>query len=66
MRGDNHFWATMNYIHHNPVKHGYVNTWTDWPFSSAADFIEEVGRDKAIEIWKSHPILNYGKGWDDA
>jgi putative transposase len=66
MRGDNHFWATVNYIHHNPVKHGYVNQWTDWPFSSAADFIEEVGREKAIEIWKNHPVLDYGKGWDDA
>ena len=66
MHGENHFWATLNYIHHNPVKHGYVDHWTDWPFSSAADFIDEVGREKAIEIWKSHPVLDYGNGWDDA
>ena len=66
MRGNNHFWATVNYIHHNPVKHGFVSNWTDWPFSSAADFIEGVGREKAVEIWKSYPILDYGKGWDDA
>lgn len=65
MRGDHHFWATMNYIHHNPVKHGYVEKWTDWPFSSAADFLSEIGREKAAEIWKSHPILDYGKSWDD-
>ncbi len=65
IRNDGHFWATVNYIHHNPVKHGYVEKWTDWPFSSAADFLEEVGRERAADIWKSHPVLDYGKGWDD-
>jgi putative transposase len=24
MRSDRHFWATLNYVHHNPVRHGYV------------------------------------------
>jgi len=24
MKSDRHFWVTMNYIHHNPVYHGYV------------------------------------------
>ncbi len=65
MRGSDHFWATVNYVHHNPVKHGYVATWTDWPFSSATGFLEEVGRDQAIAIWKAYPVLDYGKGWDD-
>ena len=32
---DGHFWATMNYVHHNPVHHGDVQRWEDWPFSSA-------------------------------
>ena len=54
----------MNYIHHNPVKHGYVKQWSDWPFSSANDFLEEVGRDHAIELWQQYPILDYGKDWD--
>ena len=60
-----HFWATVNYIHHNPVKHGYVEKWEEWPFSSAADFLEEVGRGQALEFWKMYPVLDYGKGWDD-
>ena len=34
MRSESHYYATMNYIHNNPVKHGYVTLWTDWPFSS--------------------------------
>lgn len=65
MRTERHLWVTVNYIHHNPVHHGYVKRWQDWPFSSAASFLEKVGREKAERIWKTYPILEYGKGWDD-
>jgi putative transposase len=54
----------MNYIHHNPVKHGYVDNWSDWLWSSAAQFLERVGRQRALEIWRKFPILDYGKKWD--
>jgi putative transposase len=60
-----HFRATVNYIHHNPVKHGNAATWHDWPFSSAEDFLESQGREEAASIWRSYPVLDYGKGWDD-
>ena len=33
MQNSEHFWATVNYIHNNPVKHGYVESWQEWPFS---------------------------------
>jgi len=65
IRSEGHYWATINYIHDNPVHHGYVERWTDWPFSSAGDFIEQIGRDKALSIWREYPALDYGKGWDD-
>lgn len=65
MRSPEHFWATLNYIHHNPVHHGYVSGWTDWPFSSAADYLEDMGREHAARIWRMHPLLDYGRGWDD-
>jgi putative transposase len=55
----------VNYIHHNPVKHGYAEKWEDWPFSSASGFLEEVGREQAVEFWKRYPVLDYGRGWDD-
>jgi putative transposase len=60
-----HFWATMNYVHHNPVKHRYTTQWQDWPWSSAADFLESIGRDKALQLWQEFPILDYGKDWDN-
>ena len=65
MRSDGHFWATVNYIHHNPVKHGYVARWEEWPFSSAVEYLREMGREEAIRIWKRFPISDYGKGWDE-
>ena len=58
-------WAVANYIHHNPLKHGYARRWQDWPFSSAAGFLERVGRERAAAIWRDYPILDLGKGWDD-
>jgi putative transposase len=65
MRSEAHVWATVNYVHHNPVKHGYVAKWTDWPWSSAHDYLREKGRDEAARIWKAYPLGDYGNGWDD-
>jgi putative transposase len=65
LRSDRHHWATVNYIHHNPVRHKYAARWQDWAFSSAEEFLKEVGRARAVEIWKEYPVLAYGKGWDD-
>ena len=64
MKSERHFWVTLNYVHHNAVHHGYVARWQDWPYSSAARFLEEVGREKAMEIWEEYPLLEYGKKWD--
>ena len=64
MKSERHFWATLNYVHHNPVHHGYVDYWQDWPFSSGMHYLNSVGRQKAMEIWNKYPILDYGKKWD--
>jgi putative transposase len=41
----------MDYIHHNPVKHGYAKQVRDWPFSS---FHRLVERGWYAEDWGSH------------
>lgn len=64
IKSHGHFWASMNYIHHNPVKHGYVERWQDWPWSSAHQFLEQAGRETAEKLWREFPILDYGKKWD--
>jgi putative transposase len=65
MRSDSHHWATLNYIHHNPVHHGYVQRWQDWPFSSAAEYLAAIGHEQAAALWREYPVLEYGRGWDD-
>jgi putative transposase len=64
IKSERHFWATLNYVHHNPVQHGYVARWQDWPWSSAREFLKRKGRERAIEIWEKYPVLDYGKKWD--
>jgi putative transposase len=66
MRSERHTWATLNYIHHNSVHHGYANRWQDWPWSSAAEFIKQRGRNEAERIWREYPTRDCGAGWDDA
>lgn len=64
LRSRRHFWASLNYINHNPVFHGYAQRWQDWAFSSANFYLEKIGYEKARRIWKEFPILDYGKDWD--
>jgi putative transposase len=65
MRSTRHVWATMNYVHNNPVRHGYAERWTEWPWSSAQEYLDQVGREEAARIWRCYPILDFGDGWDD-
>ena len=63
---ERHFWATMNYVHHNPVKHQYAERWQDWPWGSARAYLEAVGEEEARRVWLEYPINKFGDGWDDA
>jgi putative transposase len=45
----------LNYIHFNPVKHGYVTTATEWEFSSIHRFIQAGILPKN---WGSHDECN--------
>ncbi len=65
IRNTNHFWASVNYINTNPVKHKYVKNATEWGTSSIHEHLKEHGRDKLIEIWEGYPVFEYGKEWDD-
>ena len=66
MKSGAHEGATLNYIHHNPVKHGYAEKWADWPWSSARQYLDEVGREAALKHWSAYPVDQFGAGWDDA
>jgi putative transposase len=67
IRNDAHFYMALNYVHINPVKHGYVSDPYDWPWSSLLTYAEAegYGREWLRGQWKAHPPGDFGKGWDD-
>ena len=64
IRSENHFYAARNYIHHNAVKHGYVDKWDEWVFSSAKEYLDAVGKVEALAFWNAYPVLGMGDKWD--
>jgi putative transposase len=66
IKSEAHWWSTLNYIHHNPVKHKLVDTWRDWKFSSARRYLAETPRQTVCAVWKEYPIKGMGENWDEA
>lgn len=64
IKSEGHYWASLNYVLHNPVRHGYVGHWQDWPYSNAAQYLAEIGRELAERRWRSYPLYDYGNDWD--
>lgn len=64
IKSERHFWASLNYVLNNAVRHGYVERWQDWVFSNAAEYLDEVGRQEALRRWNAYPVLDFGAGWD--
>ena len=65
IRNERHYLRVLNYIHFNPVKHGYVDSPYDWPTSSVHWYVAKNGRKWLRSTWRRYPPLNMGKGWDD-
>jgi putative transposase len=65
MRSERHFYTTLNYIHNNPVKHGYVTRWPAWPFSSFPWYLQTYGREWVYDVWREYPVNRYGAAWDN-
>lgn len=64
VRNERHWSTTLDYIHYNPVKHGYIDHMEDWPWSSVHVYQEVQGEEWIKSNWREHPLLDYGKGWD--
>jgi putative transposase len=60
MRDERQYFHALNYLHYNPVKHGYVGTPYDWPWSSVHLYYDTRGRDWLREHWVDYPV---GKAW---
>lgn len=56
MRNEHDFWTRFNYIHFNPVKHGYAKTPEEWSFSSYQFYLEEQGQDWLWKCLQGYPV----------
>jgi putative transposase len=65
IRNELHFYRALNYVHFNPVKHGYVDSVYDWPWSSLQNYLEARGREWLRDNWKQYRPDRMGRGWDD-
>ncbi|MEH1872488.1 REP-associated tyrosine transposase [Nostoc sp.] len=65
IRSERHYYTTLNYIHYNPVKHGWAKSPYAWIESSVHWYLENYGRDWLRSCWIEYPVIDYGKGWDD-
>ncbi|EKQ68339.1 hypothetical protein OsccyDRAFT_2867 [Leptolyngbyaceae cyanobacterium JSC-12] len=65
IRSERHYHTTLNYIHYNPVKHGWSDSPYHWSCSSVHWYLEQQGRDFLRDAWVRYPIKDYGKEWDD-
>ncbi len=65
IRSERHYYASLNYIHANPVKHGHAATADAWTWSSLPVYMEAIGREHLAEWWREYPVGDYGKGWDE-
>jgi putative transposase len=55
IRDDKDYKNHMDYVHFNPVKHGWVNHVTDWPYSS---FHRYVDKNIYPADWSSYTTTN--------
>lgn len=65
IRSEAHYFTTLNYIHYNPVKHGCAQSPYEWAESSVHWYMAHHGRDWLRDCWRTYPLRDYGKGWDD-
>jgi putative transposase len=59
IRNEQTFYRRFNYIHHNPVKHGYVKRCENYEFSSYNYYLRKLGRNYMDSIFAEYPIIHF-------
>jgi putative transposase len=55
VRDEKDYFSKLNYIHFNPVKHGFVENPFEYEFSSYKYYLDKLGNDQLTEIITKHP-----------
>ena len=58
IRGERDFLTRFNYIHYNPVKHGYVQQPEDWRYSSYHQYASDDNKLWLAECLHNFPVLD--------
>jgi len=64
IRGERDFWTRFNYIHKNPIKHGYVQELQDWHYSSYSHYFRNDGEawlDNCLQTFPVYDLFNDDK-----
>ena len=59
------FYRHLNYIHQNPVKHGFCKDLLDYKFSSIHKYIEEFGKEWIVDCFRKYPIIDFQPNFED-
>lgn len=59
------FYRHLNYIHQNPVKHGFCKNLLDYKFSSIHKYVEEFGKEWITDCFRSYPIIDFQPNFED-
>jgi putative transposase len=59
IRSEKDYWTRFNYIHHNPVKHGYVSLMCKWEFSSYHYYLEHKGEEWLADSFRRYPVVDF-------
>jgi putative transposase len=66
IRSDTDYWTHFNYIHHNPVKHGYAAKMGDWSFSSYRWYAKHKGEDWLADVLTKFPVKDFTDSRDSS
>jgi putative transposase len=58
IRSEADYWKRFNYIHYNPIKHGYVGSCEDWAFSSHWYYREYKGEEWLTSTLERYPVID--------
>jgi putative transposase len=59
VRTEADYWTRFNYVHYNPIKHGYVKQLSDWPFSSYGYYLKHRGEELLLDVLERYPVVDF-------
>lgn len=65
INGETDFYRHLNYIHQNPVKHGFCKDLLDYKFSSIHKHVKEFGKEWITDCFRKYPIVDFQPSFKD-